>query len=250
MRRNIHLNEKERLDLIKIEFEKYQNSQITYSLKCPICDFFSDGILTEIYNVLENNEYIIFASFLCNHCKNHSIITYNFPNSGFGEFIYPIQGTPNRIDDFNTIHPEKTDISKPNDDLNEKIKQDYYEASFIYKKSPRGACALLRLCLQNLMKQLGENGDNLNDDIASLVKKGLDPDIIIACDIIRVIGNNAVHPGEINIKDDINTAKKLFSLLNYIADIQITQKKKLKNLYETTIPEKSKISIEKRNKMN
>jgi hypothetical protein len=33
-------------------------------------------------------------------------------------------------------------------------------------------------------------------------------------DIVRVIGNDAVHPGQIDLTDDIETATKLFVLIN------------------------------------
>jgi len=37
---------------------------------------------------------------------------------------------------------------------------------------------------------------NLDDDIASLVSKGLDPRVQKTLDVVRVIGNNSVHPAK------------------------------------------------------
>ena len=111
--------------------------------------------------------------------------------------------------------------------------------------SPRGSAALLRLCIQKLCKHLGKTGDNLNADIANLVKDGLDARIQKALDIVRVVGNNAVHPGQIDLTDDKDIASKLFRLINMIADSMITQPKHVDEFYDL-LPESSKTQIKKR----
>jgi len=50
-------------------------------------------------------------------------------------------------------------------------------------------------------------------------------------DILRVIGNNAVHPGELDLKDDTNIANALFDVLNLIVESMITQPRRVKELY-------------------
>ncbi len=143
------------------------------------------------------------------------------------------------------IFPESTGIPPPNKDLNENIKKDYLEASSILTKSPKASSALLRLCIQKLCIQLGEKGKKINDDIKKLVKKGLPTKIQKALDIVRVIGNNAVHPGEINLEDNKDVALKLFSLTNIIADTMITQPKEIEEIYDS-LPDKEKEAIKKR----
>lgn len=44
-------------------------------------------------------------------------------------------------------------------------------------------------------------------------------------------GNNAVHPRQIDLKDDRDMAAALFGLLNYIVEQQITQAKELDIIY-------------------
>ena len=141
------------------------------------------------------------------------------------------------------VYPIVTNIEPPNDDLRNDIKEDYLEATRIVSQSPRGAVALLRLCIQKICEQLGESGKNINNDIASLVKKGLDERIKKALDIVRVIGNESVHPGQLHLKDDIETASRLFELINLIADTMITKPRELDELYNK-LPENKRKEIE------
>ncbi len=62
---------------------------------------------------------------------------------------------------------------------------------------------------------------------------------------MRVIGNNAVHPGELDLRDDKETALALFELLNMIVEVMITQPKKVDEIYEK-LPEGAKEAIERR----
>ncbi len=144
------------------------------------------------------------------------------------------------------MHPPEGSVAPPNSELRSDIKEDYHEAKSILTKSPRGACALLRLCIQKLCQQLGLPGKDLDADIGALVKKGLPVTIQRALDIVRVIGNNAVHPGVLDLKDDVPTASRLFELVNHIAYSMITQPKEIEKLYEEKVPTPQKQAIEKR----
>ncbi|MBI3898767.1 MAG: DUF4145 domain-containing protein [Gammaproteobacteria bacterium] len=143
------------------------------------------------------------------------------------------------------IFPPERQALPANDDLPEDVRRDYDEASRILNVSPRGAAALLRLAIQKICKLLGETGDNINDDIASLVAKGLSPLVQKSLDIVRVVGNEAVHPGVIDLNDDRETATKLFDLVNLIADQMITTPKKVGVLYES-LPVAKKEAITQR----
>lgn len=145
------------------------------------------------------------------------------------------------------IFPSSTTAPRANVDLPEDIIKDYEEASSILGKSPRGSAALLRLCIQKLCKYLGESGKNINDDIAQLVKKGLNPLIQKNLDVVRVVGNEAVHPGTIDLTDKPQTAIALFNLVNLIADSMITQPKMVNALFDG-LPEDKKEHIARRDK--
>jgi hypothetical protein len=126
------------------------------------------------------------------------------------------------------------------------IRADFDEARSVLDLSPRSAAALLRLCIQKLCILLKLPGNDLNSDIGVLVKQGLDPLVQKALDIVRVVGNNAVHPGELDLKDDHATAAKLFELVNRIAQDLITHPKELQALFEEKVPEGAKRQIAKR----
>ncbi|WPC04208.1 DUF4145 domain-containing protein [Pseudomonas benzenivorans] len=130
--------------------------------------------------------------------------------------------------------------------MDEDIKEIYQEAATIFVDSPKGATALLRLALQKLLKQVGKSGKNINNDIKELVAEGLSPKIQQALDILRVVGNNAVHPGQINLDDNSEIATKLFSILNFIADEVITKPRELDQLYSGIIPDETQEHIKQR----
>ncbi|MCC0046711.1 MAG: DUF4145 domain-containing protein [Defluviimonas sp.] len=125
------------------------------------------------------------------------------------------------------------------------IRRDYDEASTILDLSTRGAAALIRLGIQKLCKHLGQPGKNINDDIKALVAGGLDLRIQKALDVVRVVGNNAVHPGQIDLKDDRATAESLFRLLNLIVEKMISEPKHVDEVY-AALPEEARKAIEKR----
>ncbi len=135
----------------------------------------------------------------------------------------------------------------PNSDIPEDISADYLEAREIATASPRGAAALLRLCIQKLCIHLGQPGKDLNKDIGALVAEGLNPMIQKSLDIVRVIGNESVHPGSFDLRDDPLVAARLFLLVNIIADAMITQPKMIEETYGM-IPEGKKDGIAARDK--
>jgi len=137
-------------------------------------------------------------------------------------------------------------IPEPNEELNKDIKKIYNEAAAIFKLSPRASSALLRLCLEELLIQIEIPGKTLNERIGNLIDKRVDVYIRKACDLVRVHGNDAIHPREINMKDDDKIARRLFWLINKIAIVEITEKKEIHKLFDETISESIKKSILKR----
>lgn len=141
--------------------------------------------------------------------------------------------------------PAEAPVEPAHPDLPADCLLEYSEARDVFARSPRAAAALLRLCIQKLMPHLGEKGENINTDIASLVAKGLPVSIQQALDFCRVVGNNAVHPGEIELNDSPEVAQNLFAMINFIVDDRITRPKAVADLY-MKLPEKAREAIQKR----
>ncbi|MGI8952420.1 MAG: DUF4145 domain-containing protein [Chitinophagaceae bacterium] len=195
------------------------------SFHCPFCGVYARQIWTDAWERYNGGNVQIVEGIrfgTCTHCGKKTIWL-----------------------DSDMIEPSIGGVPLPNQDLAEDIVEDYIEARDILNKSPRGAAALLRLAIQKLCKELGEKGKNINDDISGLVKKGLPKKVQQSLDYVRVIGNNAVHPGQIDLADDVDTAQNLFKLINIIADVMITQPQDIESLYNSLPTEQLK-AIDKR----
>ncbi|PIR85225.1 hypothetical protein COU15_02390 [Candidatus Kaiserbacteria bacterium CG10_big_fil_rev_8_21_14_0_10_45_20] len=194
---------------------------------CPFCNVYANQVWTSLRQF--HNQTFYFREVqaaACMHCNQYSV-WYD------GVMVYP---------DFEGVQP-------PNQDLSEDIQADYQEAASILQKSPRGAAALLRLAIQKLCRELGEEGKNINTDIKNLVSQGLPSAVQKSLDVVRVIGNDSVHPGQIDIRDDIETAKALFKLVNLIAEKMITEPKEVEAIYDS-LPDEKKQQIEERDGTN
>lgn len=203
------------------------------------------------------------TSYTCPHCNTISQMetaTHSFPSDvqdpKLGWFSAVNRITIHRcqccgkkiiwIDD-NYVYPDIV-AEEANSDMPESVRQLYDEAGLIYNKSPRAACALLRLAVDRLCNELGETDRDINKNIGALVEKGLPKSIQQALDVVRVVGNKAVHPGVISFDvDDEATAKMLMHLLNIIVQRMISEPKEIDSLYQG-LPESVKESIEKRDK--
>lgn len=145
------------------------------------------------------------------------------------------------------IYPKKITVEAPNSDLPEDVIVDYKEAASILQDSPRGSAAMMRLAIQKLCDSLVDSKDDLNTKIGALVKSGLDKRIQMSLDAVRVIGNEAVHPGQIDIKDSPQIAHQLFKLVNLIGRRMISEPAEVDEIY-ASLPEEKLKGIEARDK--
>ena len=79
------------------------------------------------------------------------------------------------------------------------------------------------------------------------MRKGLPVQIQQALDTVRVVGNDAVHPGQIDLNDDQATAQSLFESVNIIIDEMISKPKKIKEMYDK-LPASKRDAIAKRDR--
>jgi hypothetical protein len=105
----------------------------------------------------------------------------------------------------------------------------YNEARAIAARSPRAAVALLRLLVELLVNELHDKlpedkqakRDTLNERIKSLSNSGdLNRRVIDAMHAVRLVGNEAVHAGliELEIDDAPQVIDLLFRIVNMIID--------------------------------
>ncbi|MFA5185183.1 MAG: DUF4145 domain-containing protein [Patescibacteria group bacterium] len=193
------------------------------AFNCPLCNAFANQVWRELeyFDGRFRQSLVggVYASF-CTNCGEHSIWYQD-------RMLYPVF----------------SGVESVNQDLNDDIQRDYREASEILQRSPRGAAALLRLAVQKLCVQLGEKGENINEDIGNLVARGLPIKVQQSLDAMRVIGNEAVHPGQLDLRDDVVTASKLFKLINFIAEKLITEPREIDEIYNEKIPNDKKEQI-------
>ncbi|HBG5346454.1 TPA: DUF4145 domain-containing protein [Clostridioides difficile] len=207
--------------------------------KCPVC-----GVVAyqewDKYEVYYHGKYIL---------RNATLYGCGEENSSLG--VSTCKNCNNMHLWYNGVMllPEEFTIVEPAEDMPEQVKLIYEEARSVYPKSPKSSAALLRLALQYLCKELGESGKNINNDIANLVKKGLNSDVQKVLDIIRVVGNEAVHPGTIDLDDNSEIAFKLFALMNFIVSETITRPREIAKLFDY-LPDDKKEGIKNRDKNN
>ena len=192
---------------------------------CPHCEAYSAQYWIGIFTREAHNSYTIDSHLdksLCHCCGKEGIWV-----------------------DKKLVTPEATPAPVPHIEMPADCRDDFLEARSIISRSSRGAAALFRLIVQKLMPHLGESGKDLNSDIASLVEKGLPVEVQQALDACRVIGNEAVHPGEMDIRDNPEIAIKMCELVNFIVDNRIAHPKRIHAIY-SGIPAGKQEAIAKR----
>lgn len=159
----------------------------------------------------------------CGHCGEESLWLNTTPEDAENEDL-----ATGRL-----IMPSTVTAPDPHVDLPPACKSDFEEAREISSRSPRGAAALLRLCLQKLCIELGGKGKKVDEDIGVLVSKGLDPKIQKAFDVVRVTGNHAVHPGEISLEENPDHVTVMFQMINLIVEELISRPKQIEERFNS-----------------
>jgi predicted RNA-binding Zn-ribbon protein involved in translation (DUF1610 family) len=143
------------------------------------------------------------------------------------------------------IFPARRIGPAPHPDMPPEVRSLYEEARAVASSSKRSAAALLRLGLQILIDSLAPGNAPINQKIATLVKAGLDAHVQQAMDIVRVVGNNAVHPGQIDLQDDDGMLPALFQMMNIIVEQVISRPMRVADLFGS-LPADARAAIVRR----
>lgn len=196
---------------------------------CPHCGTLTDQTPLHLYqNISDDDEEFMFFSLVrirtCRRCSQDCVWYRQ-------KLLYPFEGAI---------------PSPPHPDLPEDARQDVEEARGIINLSPRSAAALLRLALEKLCNHLGAEGRSLDSKVGWLVEnRRLDPMVQQALDVVRVVGNEAVHPGTLDLRDNVQDVTVLFGMINEIVEDLITRPKRIRERYEM-LPEAKRKAAEKR----
>ncbi len=211
------------------------------AFNCPRCGAYAEFMWVPfLFQQQARVENTKFHGAKCSRCKEWTMWRHLGQKLGPKEQL----GQPGN-DHGELVDPRVSTTPLPSEDLPADCIGDFNEAREIFSSSPRASAALLRLCIQKLCVHFGEDGKNINKDIGELVKKGLDPRIQKALDIVRVTGNNAVHPGTMDMNDNPKVAYKLFELVKLVVNEMITKPKELDALY-SNLPQAALDGIQKR----
>lgn len=210
----------------------------TPAFSCPFCKGIAshdwlNGLSHEIEPSTKLSNTIIAAQ--CQACLRSSIWLKNVHPLELEEENYEI-----------LLYPRTSTVDEePNTDMPSNVRKVFDESSLILDDSPRASAALSRLAIELLMDELKAEGKNLNSKIGDLVSKGMPITIQQALDAVRVIGNNAVHPGKIDMSDNKDMAITLLKFINIIVENQITQPKLISEAY-SSLPKGALKGIERR----
>jgi hypothetical protein len=190
------------------------------------CDIRTLRLCERIIEDIEINEFFVLSASQCHACQAVALW----------------------LDD-SLIHPRICTAPPASPDLPEDIRVDVEEARKILNDSPRASAALLRLVIEKLCEQLtGKTQGSLNDKINRLVEEtGLHERTVEALHAVRVIGNNAVHPGKMDLKDNRDIALRLFDVVDTIVHDTFTRTKQIQKI-SAFLPATQKNAIAERDK--
>lgn len=183
-----------------------------------------------------------FCGVYSHHTKLYLNNSSNVNSTPEGYFLMVCQNCNNIaiLHDEKLIYPFCGEAPLANSNMPEDVKKDYEDARRILNTSPNSAVTCLISAIQKLCICLGGKSENINVDIAFLVKNVLPEKFRKAFDSIGVSGNNSVYPGQIYLHDDMETAGKMFVFINIICDNLITISKEIDKVYDEKVPEMSK----------
>ncbi len=215
--------------------KKFQQPKLyENAFTCPFCNVYSQMNWSQAFP--HNDLYTA----QCSCCKNYSI----WISRRREEVIPVLKHLQAKLDEVHPppepsmVYPLTSVVPVVNPDIPQEFAEIYNEAAKIFSLSPRGSAALLRLCLQKVCNFLTENKyEKINDSIIALQKTKFIPETLIqTAHTLRVMGNEAVHPGEIDFDDTPEIAYKLFGFINFFMDAILSHEKRIHEFFESQPP--------------
>lgn len=197
------------------------------SFHCPHCETYAHQNWKKLYwrHTTAGMTHILDGSIAeCSHCEDYSIWVSE-----------------------DMIYPEDSPAPLPAEDMPADVEEDFNEARQVVTDSPRAAAALLRLAMEKLAQRLTRKENRtLYNMIGDLVENDrIDERVQMALDSVRVTGNESVHPGELDMRDDRDTALRLFELVNIVVELTISREALIEGAYDD-IPDGQREGIEDR----
>lgn len=145
------------------------------------------------------------------------------------------------------VYPAKLSDYQVPTDMPPEVQRDFEEAASIAAASPRASAALLRMCIEGLCKTI-TGKDDFYAAVTELEEQGIPDEIVVAMDVVRLTGNEALHAGKLYGSDDEKTVGILFRLAGLIVNWAITERTALKDLIDKIPPGKLEKIKERREK--
>ena len=197
-------------------FSRYTPCFEAESMFCPHCHVLTTMEWMKIHCEITDDHPVSFFSASCFACKQSSIWTKAFCSE---KMIYP-----------STSNAPNAAIDMPFD-----VYPLYEEARLVYTHSPRAAAALLRVCLEKLCNHIAGTENTIASNLKRLANlpNPLPPRLLQMAQFIRVIGNEAAHPGVIDFEENSDTVNALFEFINLLVENQITFPQKVDSLFQS-----------------
>jgi len=189
-------------------------------------------------------------SFLCPHCGvvsqqlwPHVQLGYRMPNADtrhFSEDQFTVSlcvncQQPSFWHNKRLVYPSKYPLP-PVESMPERVREIYEEAQSVLYQSPRASASLMRLAIEQLMCEVAAcSGKSLHELIEER-KDELGPRLYTMAVGLRLVGNEAVHVGQIDFDEDPEVAELLFYFINRISERLIEEQKMIDKIREV-LPE-------------
>lgn len=190
------------------------------SFTCPHCKVVAEQNWKSIESrevVISGDDIFLFKTAQCKLCRSLSIwcvLTNKKENNKWVK-------NDNAVVSAKMVYPNKSFAPEPHELMPEDIIQFYKKASLILHLAPEASCTYLRICLEKLCHKLKEfkGKPKLHKMISTLKDEHIiTQNMETAMNSVRLFGNEASHPDQIMIEDNIDLATKLFMILNMIVE--------------------------------